>query len=104
MGRLTIIVHPKFQSRGLGKRLFSKFLGTIKAEFSFVMRVELRARASNVKALKFYEQLGFVQEGRFQSRIRRHDGQFEDGIPMAWFNPECEKPRARSDAIEELTI
>jgi ribosomal protein S18 acetylase RimI-like enzyme len=91
MGRLTILIQPEFQSLGLGKHLFSHFLATIKTDYSFVMRVELRARASNVRALKLYEDLNFVQEGRFHSRIRTHDGNFEDGIPMAWMNPKWER-------------
>ena len=51
-----------------------------------ILRVELIARESNTKAIDFYKQIGFVQEGRFEKRIIGTDNQFEADIPMAWFN------------------
>jgi L-amino acid N-acyltransferase YncA len=36
---------------------------------------------------RFYQRLGFVEEGRFRDRIRLPDGTFVDDIAMAWFPP-----------------
>jgi ribosomal protein S18 acetylase RimI-like enzyme len=39
------------------------------------LRVELITRESNKKAIKFYESIGFVIEGRFGKRIKNADGE-----------------------------
>lgn len=91
MGQLTILIHPEFQKLGLGERLFSKFLLEIETRFPFIMRVELRALVSNASALRLYESLGFVREGRFEGRILAQSGEYVDGIPMAWRNPSWQK-------------
>lgn len=90
LSELTIVVHPQFQGYGLGKQVFSALLHHIQTHRKDVLRVELIARESNAKAIRFYEKLGFRIEGRFEQRIHRPDGGFEADIPMAWFNPEFE--------------
>jgi ribosomal protein S18 acetylase RimI-like enzyme len=87
MAHLTVAIHPEFQGRGVGKVLFQAFLDQVQNHYPQIYRVELRARSSNAAALSLFRRLGFVEEGLFKSRIRRRDGQYEDGIPMAWFNP-----------------
>jgi ribosomal protein S18 acetylase RimI-like enzyme len=84
LGDLTIVVHPDWQGRGVGRRLFSTLLESIKTKRPDILRVELIARESNVKAIALYEQLGFRIEGRFEGRIARPNGSFEADIPMAW--------------------
>jgi ribosomal protein S18 acetylase RimI-like enzyme len=86
LSELTIVIHPSFQNRGLGRLLFSKFLEIIENSMDDILRVELIARESNAKAIKLYQELGFVQEGRFEKRIDNNTQQFEADIPMAWFN------------------
>jgi putative acetyltransferase len=49
--------------------------------------VELISRESNLKAISFYESLGFTREGKFEKRVRSNESEFEADIPMAWFNP-----------------
>jgi ribosomal protein S18 acetylase RimI-like enzyme len=49
--------------------------------------VELLVRDSNPGAIRLYQRLGFVEEGRFRDRIRLPDGTFGDDIAMAWFPP-----------------
>jgi ribosomal protein S18 acetylase RimI-like enzyme len=87
LGELTIAVDPKYHGQGIGKRLFTEMLDKVQNEFLDILRVELVARESNIKAITFYESLGFVREGRFEQRIFNHHGAFEADIPMAWFNP-----------------
>lgn len=86
LSELTIVVHPYFQSKGLGKLLFTTLLHYIENNRSDILRVALKARESNRKAIEFYKKVGFVVEGRFEKRISNKDGSFEADIPMAWFN------------------
>lgn len=91
LSELTIAVHPDFQGKGVGRALFSAFLEELATSRPDILRVELISRESNVKAIRFYESLGFKQEGRLEQRIDRGDGTFEADIPMAWINPNFSK-------------
>ena len=91
LSELTIVVHPNFQNQGLGKMLFTKLLENIKENRTDILRVELIARESNITAIKFYQKIGFLIEGRFENRISNHGNGFEADIPMAWFNPYYKK-------------
>lgn len=84
LGDLTIAVDPEFQGKGIGKLLFTELLHEVTALRPDILRVELIARESNERALRFYESLGFVREGRLKGRIRSVKGGFEDDICMAW--------------------
>ena len=86
-GDLTIAVDPAAQGAGVGRRLFERFMQVVHDERPDVQRVELIARESNLRAIQFYESLGFVREGVFHNRIRNLDGSFESDIPMAWGRP-----------------
>lgn len=90
LGELTIGVHPDFQGKGIGRSLFESLLKQAKGNPS-IARVELLTRASNKKAIKLYESLGFKQEGYLEKRILSIDGTLEADIPMAWHNPNFEK-------------
>lgn len=82
---LTIAIDTHVQGQGIGRKLFSIFLQYVTNEMSHITRVELLARASNKKALKFYESLGFQKEGEFTNRIKNIDGTYRSDIPFAWF-------------------
>ncbi len=42
---------------------------------------------SYLNAIKFYEKLGFTQEGRHKDKIKNTDNSLETPIGMTWFNP-----------------
>jgi ribosomal protein S18 acetylase RimI-like enzyme len=84
---LTIAIDPDYQGKGLGKKLFETLLNYIVASRRDILRVELIAAESNIRAIKMYESLGFIIEGRFERRITSPDNKLEADIPMAWFNP-----------------
>ena len=84
---LTIAINPEYQGKGLGKRLFETLLNHITSSRRDVLRVELIAAEFNVRAIKMYESLGFVIEGKFERRIASPGNKLESDIPMAWFNP-----------------
>lgn len=87
---LTIAVRPDFQGRKIGRTLFTIFLEEIGINRTDIGRVELIARESNLKAIKFYESFGFRIEGRLEMRIRTAEGNYEADIPMSWQNPNFE--------------
>jgi len=87
---LTLVVHPNYQGKGFGKKLFQAFLDEIVNNNPEIRRIELESRASNQRSLGLYKQLGFVQEGRMKEKTRNKDGSFEDSLLMAWTNPKNE--------------
>lgn len=84
---LTIAVDPVAQGSGVGRSLFQSLLDRVIDERPDIKRVELVARESNRKALRFYESLGFCREGSLAGRIRNIDGSYECDIPMGWQRP-----------------
>ena len=91
LSELTIAVDPDHQGKGLGRMIFMHLLDFIMNTRPDVLRVELISRETNLKAISFYESLGFKREGKFENRIRSDEHGFEADIPMAWFNPNFQK-------------
>lgn len=87
LGELTIAVDPGSQGTGVGRLIFSELIRRVTESRPDILRVELIARESNLRAIAFYESLGFVKEGRFEGRIKSVGGGFEADIPMAWTRP-----------------
>jgi ribosomal protein S18 acetylase RimI-like enzyme len=84
---LTIVVHPDFQRKKIGRTILTIFLEEIGRNRPDVGRVELIARESNEKAIALYQSLGFLIEGRLEMRIKTPDRHYEADIPMGWQNP-----------------
>ena len=82
--RLTIMVHPGFQSQGVGEALMRNLMDWA-TRTPQVGKIELLVRATNERAMRLYTKLGFVVEGRFRKRLRLPDGEFVDDVAMAWF-------------------
>jgi ribosomal protein S18 acetylase RimI-like enzyme len=82
--RLTIVVHPGHQRKGVGSALM-KDLVEWAAGNPAVGKIELWVRAVNEGAIELYRKFGFVEEGRFRKRIRLEDGTHLDDVAMAWF-------------------
>ena len=87
LSHLTIAVHPDFQGKNIGRTLFTIFLEEVGLNRPDIGRVELIARESNTRAIKFYQSFGFQIEGRLEMRIKTREGNYEADIPMAWQNP-----------------
>ena len=88
---LTIVVHPEYQGKGYGKKIFEHFLKVIESQRTDIYRVELESRSSNEKSIKLYESLGFQKEGLMLKKTRNFDGSFEDSVMFSWFNENFEK-------------
>ena len=87
LSELTIAIHPEFQGKKIGRTLFTIFLEEIGVNRPDIGKVELIARESNIKAIKFYQSFGFLIEGRMEMRIKTPGGNYEADIPMGWTNP-----------------
>lgn len=82
---LTVAVHPDWQGRGVGARLFEGLFAAAAAMTPAIERIELAVREGNDGALRLYERMGFVIEGRHSGRVRLPDGTVETDITMAKF-------------------
>jgi len=87
LGDLTLVVHPAFQGKKIGRTIFTIFLEEIARNRPDVGKVELIARESNRTAIGLYQSLGFMIEGRLEMRIKTTQGSYEADIPMGWQNP-----------------
>lgn len=77
-GQITnVAVRPEDQGQGIGFAMLTELLKMAKNEG--LQQYTLEVRKSNLKAIKLYERLGFVEEG-----IRKdfYDKPVEDGIIM----------------------
>src|SRR5688572_14579447 len=90
LGDVTILVHPKFQGKKIGRTILTIFLEEIGHNRMDIGKVELIAREGNMKAIELYQSLGFRIEGRLEMRIRTPDRNYEADIPMGWQNPNFE--------------
>ena len=82
--RLTIVVHPGFERRGIGAALMKDLVDWAKGNRD-VEKIELLVRASNAGAIALYRKLGFVEEGRLVKRLKLEDGTYLDDIAMGLF-------------------
>ena len=82
---LTVAVHPDWQGRGVGRRLFEALFAAAYGLSPKVERIELAVREGNVSAVRLYERLGFILEGRHPGRVRLPDGRMEMDLTMAKF-------------------
>jgi RimJ/RimL family protein N-acetyltransferase len=81
---LTVVVHPGYTGRGIGTALLTHLQEWARRDRR-TSKIELRVRASNAAAIKLYQRVGFVEEGRNRNRVQLPDGQLVDDIMMAWF-------------------
>lgn len=84
VARLTIVVHPGHQGRGIGRALLGELIAWAQAA-PHIEKIELLVRASNQRAIALYRHMGFVEEGRFVRRIKVDGGRYIDDIAMALF-------------------
>ena len=81
---LTIVVHPGHLERGIGTALMTALMEWAESQ-PHIEKVELRVRATNARAIALYQRFGFVEEGRFERRIRLPDGSYIADLSMARF-------------------
>lgn len=79
--RLTIVVHPGFEEKGIGSVLMSYLISWAKGAGG-VEKIELLVRATNKHAVTLYKKFGFAEEGRIRNRIKISDGSYIDDLTM----------------------
>jgi putative acetyltransferase len=90
LGNVTLVVHPDFQRRKIGRTLLTIFLEEIGLNRPDIGKVELITRESNQHAIQLYQSMGFKIEGRMEMRIKTTQQCYEADIPMGWQNPNYE--------------
>ena len=78
-GRLGMGLLAHVRGKGVGRQLAQTAIDEARARG--VERIELEVFASNTRAIRLYEQLGFAHEG-VRTRARKLDGQYDDNVIM----------------------
>lgn len=82
---LGISVHDAYQGLGIGRALLTAAIDAADRWLN-ILRIELEVYTDNGRAIKLYESLGFVIEGRKRMNAFR-DGQYVDSYVMARIRP-----------------
>jgi RimJ/RimL family protein N-acetyltransferase len=80
-GEFGVSVHPNFQRIGIGRLLIQTLLAWAKRNIH-IEKVYLNVFATNKHAIKLYEDLGFIEEGRHIKAIKQVTGEYIDTIQM----------------------
>jgi RimJ/RimL family protein N-acetyltransferase len=91
-GTLGMGLLPDYRGQGIGRLLIEAALDAARA--IGLTRVALRVNASNLRAIRLYEAVGFEREGVLRDAIFL-DGQYQDIFMMAIVDrPQAEKAAA----------
>ncbi|MBL8745998.1 MAG: GNAT family N-acetyltransferase [Phycisphaerae bacterium] len=83
VGHIGVGIAPAFQGLGLGRAIMEGLIAWARAQpNNAVSRVDLFVFADNVRAIRLYESLGFVVEGRRRRAVRYEDGRETDDLIM----------------------
>jgi RimJ/RimL family protein N-acetyltransferase len=90
IGSLVIGILAPYRGAGLGRRLLSACIDQVRADG--LVRIELKARADNERAIKLYEWAGFRREALLR-KAWRTDGAYFDAVQMSLvFDDESQGP------------
>jgi RimJ/RimL family protein N-acetyltransferase len=84
VAHVSVEVHPAHQGVGVGRALMNALIDWAKgAEGAGLLRIDLGVFATNARAIRLYESLGFRIEGTRERFVRFEDGTFADDHVMA---------------------
>jgi RimJ/RimL family protein N-acetyltransferase len=78
-----LVVLKEFWGAGLGRELMECLVEW--ARQAGLRKLNLKVFADNTRAIRLYESLGFVEEGRLKGDVLRGDGTYGDTLIMAHF-------------------
>ena len=78
---IGLMVHADYQNRGIGTKMMETILD-VADNWLMLKRLELGVFTDNVRAIKLYEKMGFVQEGIKRNAAIRN-GEYIDEMMMA---------------------
>ncbi|MCC6751872.1 MAG: GNAT family N-acetyltransferase [Deltaproteobacteria bacterium] len=84
VAHLTLVVHPGWQRRGIGRSLLAGLIEWAKAAPA-VEKIELNVRSSNTPAQALYLSMGFTEMGRWRRRVKIAPGHYLDDVAMELF-------------------
>ena len=79
-GVLGMGLVAEYRGKGLGRKLAERAISDARAKG--IERIELEVFASNTRAIRLYERLGFTHEG-LKRNARKLDKAYDDLIVMA---------------------
>lgn len=80
-GEFGVNVHPEYRGIGVGQQLVETLLKWAKQNEQ-IEKVYLQVFVTNNNAIKLYEKLGFIEEGRHIKAIKQLNGEYIDIIQM----------------------
>lgn len=80
-GEFGVSVHPAYQQLGIGRHLIMELVTWAKKN-QVIEKVFLTVFHTNTNAIKLYEELGFIQEGRHVKAVKQVSGEYVDIIQM----------------------
>lgn len=84
VAHVSVEVHPSYQGLGVGRALMECLIAWAKGpEGAGLLRIDLGVFATNMRAVRLYESLGFRIEGTRTRFVRFEDGTFADDHVMA---------------------
>lgn len=81
-GSLVMGILKGYRNQHLGTKLLTHFIDWATQQKD-LEKVCLGVISSNVRAIRLYESLGFVEEGRERKQIKYQDGCYRDNVLMA---------------------
>lgn len=83
-GEFGVSVHPGYQAKGIGRALIESLISWANNN-SQVEKVCLQVLATNTPAIRLYQALGFIEEGRHVKALKQKNGTYCDIIHMYLF-------------------
>ncbi len=77
IAELNIAVHKGHQNEGIGTLLMQTLIKLAKEEGS-IEKIELKVRASNIRAIALYTKMGFSKEGLLKKRVKTNNSYIDD--------------------------
>lgn len=83
-GEFGLSVLPEFQKNGIGRAMIEELLAWAHTKEQ-VEKIYLEVMHTNAHAIRLYESIGFIAEGRKYKAVKQPDGSYADLICMGYF-------------------